>query len=678
MHLGRASSYLESSYQKVSTTLKHEIGQPIPVILYKTHSEFEQTNLGGGFIPEGVLAFAEPVRGRMVMPIDEPPDKLQGLITHELTHIFEFDIIPRSLVQRTVPLWLDEGLADYMRGNWDTLDLMTLRDAAVTDQIPKMSRFNVDYGGVSNARLIYNLGHAAFEFIEARYGKEGIRQFLYTFRKNIVGGGMEDIYQQAFRTKPEEFDEAFDKWLKERFKPFRDKQRPSDYGKDLAPDSEKTTFTQVFAFSPSPSGEVIAALTGNRSEGEADIILLSARDGAVIRNLTKGYNDEFENVTFNDDFVAGRNLSFDPAGRHHRLLRAQGQEAQPLPGLGARTATSCGASRSRKTSHRRPACCPDGQHALYAAIKDGVSDIFLLDMASGKTTNLTQDAYYDDDPQVSPDGKLVVYTRRISGHNKVMMFALDQPAQRTQLTFGVHDDTAPTFSPDGHLVYYSSNEDDDIPNVRSLDLAHGRRAPVHGRPGREHDAGGAARSRGRAGGLHQLLQGRVPAADDRDRRSHEGGRPGGEDRLRRGDDRLPARHHPRGGAREQAEEADVREDVPGGPSAAQHRRDQRRRLLRRQPDRPHRRAGRPQRDRDRHLGAGVPQLQRDLLQPVAALPLRLQRLRLHPVLLRVALRPADELLPRGCARHPALPRAGRSSASTRWTSSIGWSCRPAS
>ena len=88
--------------------------------------------------------------------------------------------------------------------------------------------------------LVYNLGHAAFEFIEARYGKEGIRQFLYTLRKNIVGGGIDDIYQQAFRIKPEEFDQAFEKWLKERFKPFRDKQRPSDYGQDLSPDAEKT------------------------------------------------------------------------------------------------------------------------------------------------------------------------------------------------------------------------------------------------------------------------------------------------------------------------------------------------------------------------------------------------------------------------------------------------------
>src|ERR671911_3294 len=44
-HLARVVSYAESSYQKVSSDLKHEIGFHIPLILYKTHSEFEQTNL---------------------------------------------------------------------------------------------------------------------------------------------------------------------------------------------------------------------------------------------------------------------------------------------------------------------------------------------------------------------------------------------------------------------------------------------------------------------------------------------------------------------------------------------------------------------------------------------------------------------------------------------------------
>ena len=106
-----------------------------------------------------------------------------------------------------------------------------------------------------------------------------------------------------------------------------------------------------------------------------------------------------------------------------------------------------------------PCLLPDNRHALLAAIKDGVSDIYLLDLNNGDHKNLTQDAFYDSDPQISPDGKTVVYTRRISGHDK--------------LTFGTFDDNAPTFSPDGKLIYYSSTEDDDIYNLRSLDLRTG-------------------------------------------------------------------------------------------------------------------------------------------------------------------------------------------------------------
>ena len=87
----------------------------------------------------------------------------------------------------------------------------------------------------------YNLGHAVFEFIEAKYGKEGIRQFLFALRKSVIGGG-EDAYEEAFKMKPEEFDQAFERYLKERFKPFRDKERPADYGRDLAPNPEKTQF----------------------------------------------------------------------------------------------------------------------------------------------------------------------------------------------------------------------------------------------------------------------------------------------------------------------------------------------------------------------------------------------------------------------------------------------------
>jgi hypothetical protein len=467
-HLGRLVSYLESGYQKISSDLKHEISFSIPVVFYKTSSEFQQTNLYPDFIPEGVLAFTEPVRDRMVIPIDEPPDRLQGLITHELAHVFEFDLIPRSLIARTVPLWVDEGLADYERGLWDTLDLMSVRDAAVTDQIPRMSRLS-EAGG----RLDYNLGHACMEFIEARFGKEGIRQFLYTLRKNIVGSAVADIYQQAFRMKPEEFDQAFEKWLKERFKPFRDKQRPSDYGADLTPSPEHTPFTQAFALAASPSGEMLAVVTGNRADGKADIVLVSARDGSVIKNLTKGYSGGYEFISLNlNARVFGRSIAFSPAGDSVAFFARTGKR-RSLIQVSVLTGNILRKVELQLDEATAPSLLPDGRHALFSALKDGVSDIYLLDLETGETKNLTDDAFYDSDPQVSPDGSLVAYARRISGHEKLYMFPLANPARRTQVTFGIYDDVTPAFAPSGDALYYVSNEDDEIYNLRSLDLKTG-------------------------------------------------------------------------------------------------------------------------------------------------------------------------------------------------------------
>ena len=81
---------------------------------------------------------------------------------------------------------------------------MMVRDAAIADIVPKMSNLQ-GYGNLGNPRGIYNLGHAAFEFIEAKWGKEGMRQFLFALRKSIIGGG-DDAYEEAFQIKADEFD----------------------------------------------------------------------------------------------------------------------------------------------------------------------------------------------------------------------------------------------------------------------------------------------------------------------------------------------------------------------------------------------------------------------------------------------------------------------------------------
>jgi len=462
-HLERVASYAESAYQHVSSELKYDLAYKIPLILFKTSSEFQQQNVIPGAAQEGVGAFAEPMRYRIVMPLDEPPDLLYRLIVHELTHQFEFDIIPTSLIRRSVPLWVNEGLSDYMTGIWRPIDLMTVRDAAVADIIPKMSELE-GYTAVGSVRMIYNLGHAVFEFIESRWGKEGIRQYLFSLRKSVIGGG-EDAYQEAFRMTPEEFDQEFDKYLKDRFKPFRDKERPADYGRNLAPDPEKSPFVEALSIEPSPSGDLIALVTGNRRDRELDVLLISARDGSIIRNLTSDFDQNygfefiptpgmrFNNVPWLSWASSGDRLAFFVRREKWRTLILQNVLTRDIEErVELRTVDD----------PESPDISPDGTKVAFAALQGGVGDIFVVDLRTREVTNLTKDGFADSGPTWSPDGRSIIYIARISGNEK--LFRLDvATGQKTQLTFGTHDDSSAQFLDADTLVFSSTATDPNQP-----------------------------------------------------------------------------------------------------------------------------------------------------------------------------------------------------------------------
>ena len=462
-HLERVASYAESAYQTVSADLKHDLAFKVPLVLYKTASEFQQQNIDPGELPEGVLAFAEPYRDRMVLPIDEPSDALYRLITHELTHIFEFDIIPRTLLRRGLPLWVDEGLSDYETGYWNPFDLMSVRDAAIADIIPPMS----DFQGVqfADGRLPYNLGHAAFEFIESKWGKEGLRQFLFALRKSVIGGG-DSAYEEAFKLKPDEFDEQFDKYLKDRFKPFRDKERPQDYGRDLAPKRGKTPFVSVVSIEPSPSGDLIAVAAGNRKDQELDIVLMSTKEGKIIRNLTGGFNTGFgfEYIATPGGFRGNAVpwMSWSPVGDRiaYFARKEKGKELVLQNVLTGRIEKRF--EIKSVDMPESPDFSPDGKTVAFAGLRNAVADIFTINLETGDIKNVTSDAFGDYAPTYAPDGKSLVFIARVSGNDK--LFRLDLASgKKTQLTFGTHDDGGAQFMDADTLVFPSTAVDPNQP-----------------------------------------------------------------------------------------------------------------------------------------------------------------------------------------------------------------------
>ncbi|MCI0569072.1 MAG: hypothetical protein L0Z52_12935, partial [Acidobacteria bacterium] len=288
--LEQVVSYCESAYVKLSQAFDHEIKVRIPLIYYKTHGEFEQTNILLEFIPEYVAAFAEPFENRMVLPVDRPDDLLYQLIVHELTHVFEFSILYEGSMGRALrsqtPPWLMEGLAEHMADAKSPLNAMVIRDAVVHNIIPQISHVN------QVTFLTYRFGQAAFDYIAEKYGQEGIRNFLWEYRKVLLSNNLDKPIKDAFGVEPDEFDRQFRRWLEKKYLPmYLDKKEPEDYGKEIG-----SKIPGVYTFSPtlSPSGDLVASLTNQYDD--LDVIILSAKDGKMIRNVTKGFTNKYQYI----------------------------------------------------------------------------------------------------------------------------------------------------------------------------------------------------------------------------------------------------------------------------------------------------------------------------------------------------------------------------------------------
>src|SRR5207249_3347231 len=81
--------------------------------------------------------------------------------------------------------------------------------------------------------------------------------------------------------------------------------------------------------------------------------------------------------------------------------------------------------------------------------------------------------FYDSNPSWSPDGKQVLYNRRINAYEKIFMVDTADPSRKIQLTFGDSSDLQPSFSRDARTVYFTSDSAGGIFNLQSLSLDTG-------------------------------------------------------------------------------------------------------------------------------------------------------------------------------------------------------------
>ena len=445
----------ESAYDDLSRKFNFQISKKIPLIYYHTHSAFEQTNVDLNFIPEGVGAFAEPARNRMVLPIDTTDEKLLQLITHELTHVFEYEILFQGKLGKTItanpPTWFMEGLASFMGQDEDTKDRMVLRDAVVNDQVPRIT--HAQGGGY----FAYRFGHAVFQYIQLKYGWEGLRDFVYEYR-NTLGSSVDKALKRAFDVTPDEFDTHFRTWLRKQYLPaLVAKGEPQEYGEPFK--INNVVESEEISPVPSPSGDLLAAITTYKED--ADVVLFNIPERKLLKNLTSGYTSKYEYAIvqmLTTGPVMGRDIAFAPNGDQIALFvkRERGRNLMLINSLTGRIERSVPMRIEQQLS---PAYSPDGKKIAFAGYQGSQPDIFIYDLTTGEVKNVTNDKFFDGSPVFSPDGNWLVYSSVVNGgYAKLFKLNLASPAERYQLTTGEWNDIDSWFTPDGKRIFFSSDK----------------------------------------------------------------------------------------------------------------------------------------------------------------------------------------------------------------------------
>lgn len=111
-----------------------------------------------------------------------------------------------------MPRWVQEGIASYMVGVWLDEDERLMRELVASREVPALSQLSGS-GGFANVRVNDALGHAAFDYIESRWGPNSVRRFLNA----LIMPRMSKTYDAVFDLTPAEFDAAFQQYAERRF-----------------------------------------------------------------------------------------------------------------------------------------------------------------------------------------------------------------------------------------------------------------------------------------------------------------------------------------------------------------------------------------------------------------------------------------------------------------------------
>ena len=164
----------------------------VSIVVYPSHNDFQQTNIISSHLPEGVGGVTELLKNRVVIPFDGSYKEFKHVIYHELVHAFINDCVyagnlksmMANSIKVRVPMWMNEGLAEYIAEKWSSNSDMWIRDLVLNgDNLPHINQLNGYWA--------YRGGQSVWNFIAEKWGEESIAEIIRQIkRKGTISKGL--------------------------------------------------------------------------------------------------------------------------------------------------------------------------------------------------------------------------------------------------------------------------------------------------------------------------------------------------------------------------------------------------------------------------------------------------------------------------------------------------------
>ncbi|MBW3545446.1 MAG: tolB protein precursor, partial [Bacteroidetes bacterium] len=355
----------EKWYQMHQEVLSDTISFKNPLIFYQNHADFQQTTAISGSISVGTGGVTEGLKNRVVMPAFESKAQTDHVLGHELVHAFQYNLLRDSKDSslslqniRNLPLWMVEGMAEYMSlGRVDAHTAMWMRDAYLSKDIPSIKDLNTD-----PKYFPYRYGQAFWAFVTGVWGDDVILP-LYI---NTARYGLDQAIDSVLKVNTESLSNMWKSSMEQHYAKIMTDTADQLAGRELL--GEKNAGEMNISPAISPDGRYVMFLS-ELSIFTVDLFLADASTGKVIRKVSS----------------TSRNSHIDAFS----FIESAGTWA------------------------------PDNRHFAFVAFSKGRNKLIVVDAERGKEVaeHFIAGVPAFSNPSWSPDGRTVVVTGLVNGQS---------------------------------------------------------------------------------------------------------------------------------------------------------------------------------------------------------------------------------------------------------------------